>query len=235
MAAPIEITGLRKKFGKTAALDGLDLSVADGEVHGFLGPNGAGKTTTIRILLGLLRADGGSARLLGGLARTGDPITHDLLDELPQTQALRYVRDMLVSSGVLPARNEHLERLAPWLEHLLHDKPTHHARLIRPFAHWFVLRRARRAATRRTFTRGSADFARPWTSSSASGSIAMASTPMPGATPHASRWLLSFLLDRYQRQHRRALVPVGKARLGRLYRPAHGRRPRRHWQQPETY
>ena len=101
-----------------------------------------------------------SAQLLGSLARTGDPITHDQLDELPQSQALRYARDMLVSSGVLPARNEHLERLAPWLEHLLHDKPAHHARLIRPFAHWFVLRRARRAATRRTFTRGSADFSR---------------------------------------------------------------------------
>jgi len=67
---------------------------------------------------------------------------------------------MLVSSGVLPARNEHLERLAPWLEHLLHDKSAHQARLIRPFMHWFVLRRARRAAIRRTFTRGSADFAR---------------------------------------------------------------------------
>jgi hypothetical protein len=51
-------------------------------------------------------------------------------------------------------------RLAPWLEHLLHDKPAHQARLIRPFVHWFVLRRARRAAARRTFTRGSADFAR---------------------------------------------------------------------------
>ncbi|MBO0835079.1 MAG: ABC transporter ATP-binding protein [Actinobacteria bacterium] len=62
----IEVAGLRKAFGKTVALDGLDLTVATGEVHGFLGPNGAGKTTTIRILLGLLRADGGSARLLGG-------------------------------------------------------------------------------------------------------------------------------------------------------------------------
>ena len=101
-----------------------------------------------------------SARLLGRLARTGDPITHDLLDDLPQDQALHYVREVLVSSGVLPARNEHLERLAPWLEHLLHDKPAHHARLVRPFTHWFVLRRARRAAARRTFTRGSADFAR---------------------------------------------------------------------------
>jgi ABC-2 type transport system ATP-binding protein len=62
----IEVSGLRKSFGKTIALDGLDLTVAAGEVHGFLGPNGSGKTTTIRVLLGLLRADGGTARLLGG-------------------------------------------------------------------------------------------------------------------------------------------------------------------------
>jgi ABC-2 type transport system ATP-binding protein len=66
MTVAIEVTGLRKKFGRTQALDGLDLSVAQGEVHGFLGPNGAGKTTTLRILLGLLRADAGTARLLGG-------------------------------------------------------------------------------------------------------------------------------------------------------------------------
>jgi ABC-2 type transport system ATP-binding protein len=62
----IEVSGLRKDFGKTTALDGLDLTVAAGEVHGFLGPNGAGKTTTIRVLLGLLRSGGGTARLLGG-------------------------------------------------------------------------------------------------------------------------------------------------------------------------
>jgi ABC-2 type transport system ATP-binding protein len=62
----IEVAGLRKAFGKTVALDGLDLTVSAGEVHGFLGPNGAGKTTTIRVLLGLLRAEGGTARLLGG-------------------------------------------------------------------------------------------------------------------------------------------------------------------------
>jgi ABC-2 type transport system ATP-binding protein len=66
MADVIEVSGLRKSFGHTHALDGLDLRVHAGEVHGFLGPNGAGKTTTIRILLGLLRADGGVARLLGG-------------------------------------------------------------------------------------------------------------------------------------------------------------------------
>jgi ABC-2 type transport system ATP-binding protein len=62
----IEISGLVKTFGPTRALDGLDLTVETGEVHGFLGPNGAGKSTTIRILLGLYRADAGEARLLGG-------------------------------------------------------------------------------------------------------------------------------------------------------------------------
>ncbi|GES31827.1 ABC transporter ATP-binding protein [Streptomyces angustmyceticus] len=64
-APAIRIDGLHKTFGRTHALDGLDLRVEAGEVHGFLGPNGAGKSTTIRVLLGLLRADGGTARLLG--------------------------------------------------------------------------------------------------------------------------------------------------------------------------
>ena len=64
--APIEIRNLTKNFGAVRALDGLDLTVRAGEVHGFLGPNGAGKSTTIRILLGLVKADSGSARLLGG-------------------------------------------------------------------------------------------------------------------------------------------------------------------------
>ena len=66
MTAAIRADALVKTFGRTRALDGLDLAVDTGEVHGFLGPNGAGKTTTIRVLLGLLRADSGTARLLGG-------------------------------------------------------------------------------------------------------------------------------------------------------------------------
>jgi len=60
------VVGLVKHFGRTKVLNELNLSVAQGEVHGFLGPNGAGKTTTLRILLGLLRADAGTMRLLGG-------------------------------------------------------------------------------------------------------------------------------------------------------------------------
>lgn len=61
----VEVRGLHKSFGRFRALAGLDLVVAPGEVHGFLGPNGAGKSTTIRVLLGLLRADRGAARVLG--------------------------------------------------------------------------------------------------------------------------------------------------------------------------
>jgi ABC-2 type transport system ATP-binding protein len=66
MSTAISVQGLRKTFGATVALDGLDLEVRTGEVHGFLGPNGAGKSTTIRVLLGLLRADAGAVRLLDG-------------------------------------------------------------------------------------------------------------------------------------------------------------------------
>ena len=65
MTSVIEVHDLHKAFGRTVALDGLDLDVAQGEILGFLGPNGAGKSTTIRVLLGLLRADSGSATVLG--------------------------------------------------------------------------------------------------------------------------------------------------------------------------
>ncbi|MFF8599481.1 ATP-binding cassette domain-containing protein [Streptomyces sp. NPDC015232] len=74
MTKAITVAGLHKAFGRTHALDGLDLTVETGEVHGFLGPNGAGKSTTIRVLLGLLRADSGAARVLGR-----DP-WHDAVD-----------------------------------------------------------------------------------------------------------------------------------------------------------
>ena len=57
MTPAIDIRELHKHFGHVRALDGLDLTVEEGEIHGFLGPNGAGKSTTIRILLGVLRAD----------------------------------------------------------------------------------------------------------------------------------------------------------------------------------
>jgi ABC-2 type transport system ATP-binding protein len=84
MTAAIEVCGLVKDFGaSTRALDGLDLQVRTGEVHGFLGPNGAGKTTTIRVLLGLLRADGGHVALLGGDPWRGAAELHRRLAYVP--------------------------------------------------------------------------------------------------------------------------------------------------------
>jgi ABC-2 type transport system ATP-binding protein len=83
MTEAIRTDMLVKTFGHTRALDGLDLSVRTGEVHGFLGPNGAGKTTTIRILLGLLRADAGTARLLGGDPWRDATVLHRRLAYVP--------------------------------------------------------------------------------------------------------------------------------------------------------
>ncbi|WP_104107052.1 ABC transporter ATP-binding protein [Nocardioides sp. 616] len=66
MSSSIELDQVVKTFGSVRALDGFDLHVGTGTVHGFLGPNGSGKSTTMRVLLGLLRVDSGTARLLGG-------------------------------------------------------------------------------------------------------------------------------------------------------------------------
>lgn len=83
MSYAIEITNLVKTFGRTRALDGLDLTIRTGQVHGYLGPNGAGKTTTIRVLLGLLRADSGRATLLGGDPRRDAVELHRRLAYVP--------------------------------------------------------------------------------------------------------------------------------------------------------
>ena len=84
MTTVISVTGLHKWFGQTHALDALDLQVQAGEVHGFLGPNGAGKSTTVRVLLGLLRADGGQVRLLNG-----DPVARHRHASPPHRLRLR--------------------------------------------------------------------------------------------------------------------------------------------------
>ncbi|GAA4723310.1 ABC transporter ATP-binding protein [Isoptericola chiayiensis] len=82
-APAIETRDLHKRFGSTRALDGLDLTVAEGEVAGFLGPNGAGKSTAIRVLLGLLSPTSGSARLLGGDPWTDAVALHRRLAYVP--------------------------------------------------------------------------------------------------------------------------------------------------------
>lgn len=79
----IDVSGLVKRFGDVTALDGLDLVVGRGEIHGFLGPNGSGKSTTIRVLLGQLRADGGSVRVFGHDPWTNAVTVHRRLAYVP--------------------------------------------------------------------------------------------------------------------------------------------------------
>lgn len=83
MAEVIRTRGLVKRYGRTAALAGLDLSVRAGEVHGFLGPNGAGKSTTIRILLGLARATSGEASVFGADPWIHAPALHRRIAYVP--------------------------------------------------------------------------------------------------------------------------------------------------------
>src|SRR5262252_2820722 len=108
MTDAIDVTGLHKSYGNVVALDGLDLSVAAGEVHGFLGPNGAGKTTTIRILLGRLR---------GGLdpARRASLLERFELD--PAVRARAYSKGNRQKVALIAA-------LASDVELLLLDEPT---------------------------------------------------------------------------------------------------------------
>jgi ABC-2 type transport system ATP-binding protein len=88
MTNVVEMTAVVKKFGSTVALDGLDLTVAEAEVHGFLGPNGAGKSTALRLLLGMLRADSGSMLVLGANPWTDVAKLHTRLAYVPGDVAL---------------------------------------------------------------------------------------------------------------------------------------------------
>ncbi|MFJ9372424.1 hypothetical protein [Streptomyces sp. NPDC101455] len=90
-----------------------------------------------------------NAALLGELAASGEPVSHDLLDTLPPSRYEHYVRQTLVHTGVLPERHEELDRIPAWLDGLLTDRPSGHAALIRPFVHWSLLKRARRRAAHR--------------------------------------------------------------------------------------
>jgi len=83
MTSVIRTADLHKDFGRVAALDGLDLEVGEGQVHGFLGPNGAGKSTTIRILLGLARPTSGSAQVFGSDPWTGAATLHRRIAYVP--------------------------------------------------------------------------------------------------------------------------------------------------------
>jgi ABC-2 type transport system ATP-binding protein len=119
MTNVVEMTGVVKRFGKVAALDGLDLTVAEGEVHGFLGPNGAGKSTTLRLLLGMLRSGGGSLRVLGLDPWNSVSTLHRRVAYVPGDVALwpnltgGEVIDLLgrLQGGQVPARRDSLLKM----------------------------------------------------------------------------------------------------------------------------
>lgn len=101
-----------------------------------------------------------SARILAALARHDGPLSHGLLDTFPRSHSRSQIRQALVHAGLLPPRQELIEDVDAWLDDLLGDVPREHAQLVRPFARWAVLRRARDRARARTFTEASGSWAR---------------------------------------------------------------------------
>ncbi|MGH4011279.1 MAG: hypothetical protein ACRDTH_24485 [Pseudonocardiaceae bacterium] len=100
------------------------------------------------------------AELLGTLADEHEEITHELLDGLGRRPHVHYLRQVLVHAGVLPEREDYLETIPCWLEDLLATRPAPHAQLIRPYASWSVLRRARHRARRQAGMRSVGKHAR---------------------------------------------------------------------------
>jgi hypothetical protein len=95
--------------------------------------------------------DSGGGRIIAGLAVTGDRITHDLLDQMPPSASLNFLRDRLVVTGVIPERAEYIERIPVWTSHLVRDTSEPRARIIRAYAQWDALHRARRRARQQPY------------------------------------------------------------------------------------
>lgn len=103
-----------------------------------------------------------NARLLADLAADGEPLTHDRLDGLPPSRYELYVRQMLVHTGVLPVRDEDINRIPAWLEPQLAGRPNWHVNLVRPFVYWHLLRRARRRNVQRRYPASAQKHLRRW-------------------------------------------------------------------------
>jgi hypothetical protein len=93
-----------------------------------------------------------TAALVTQIVSSAEPVSHQLLDQLPQGHALHRLRAVLMHAGVLPARADYLERIVPWLEQILAAQPPARAQIVRAWAHWTLLRRARARLGRRPFT-----------------------------------------------------------------------------------
>jgi hypothetical protein len=130
--------------------------------------------------------------LLRDLAHRPDPITHDLLDAIAPGPILHTTRSLLVETGVLSARVEYLDRVTPWLEHTLSTEPVQDARLVRQYANWWLLRRARSRARTRPYTSAAADGIRHQVATAIGflGWLRADGTELAQATQaHIDRWL----------------------------------------------
>jgi energy-coupling factor transporter ATP-binding protein EcfA2 len=131
MPNAISISDLTKNFGSTRALEGLDLSVKDGEDHGFRGPNGAGKTTTIRVLLGLIRADSGDVELLGKDPWRDAVELHRRLAYVPGEVRVARRPDSHPAQGSPRPKVRRIGRAKPDLGDLTRPRVTHEAAFAR--------------------------------------------------------------------------------------------------------
>lgn len=171
------------------------------------GPDGAVRPDLQPLLAALVHIDspravlqwidskkGPAAGLLARLAAATEPVSHELLDSLPPSLSLHRIRQTLVHVGVLPERHDDLERVVPWLEVLLADQPTDTAHLLRTYAHWTLLRRARQRADARPRGRRSGAFVRGRVLSALGLLTWLAAQDVDLATvdqSHIDRWLIS--------------------------------------------
>ena len=154
---------VRDRCAPCALRDRLDdlLSTDDGAVHPAL----RGVHTALSnwrnprsVLTWLDRSDG--AHILADLAQNTGGISHDDLDRYPRSRVSNYLRQALVHAGALPHRDEHIEQVEAWLDEFLREHAPAHTQLLRPFANWVVLRRARQRSRRRPTTEATAAWAR---------------------------------------------------------------------------
>ena len=101
-----------------------------------------------------------TADLLRALASVGEPMGHSALDQCPPAWGRHHLRELLIDAGILPAREEAVERFDTWIDETAAALPAHQSALIRPYGHWAILRRARRRSRRRRFTHAAADSGR---------------------------------------------------------------------------
>jgi hypothetical protein len=154
---------VRDRCAPCALRDRLDvlLSTGDGAIHPALRGVHAALSewrNPRSVLTWLDRSDG--ATMLADLAQSNGGISHHDLDRYPRSRVSNYLRQALVHAGALPRRDEHIEQVEAWLEAFLRERPPAHSQLLRPFASWVVLRRARQRSRRRPTTEATASWAR---------------------------------------------------------------------------